>query len=165
MAYTANVLQLGAGSWTGDDIDLGEAADFDSLIEELRELGSEAETLLLLLEEDDEYVAIVRIVGEREPLAFISDRRALDGGSLAARLLGDELAVEVDKVEDEDADEESARPEVELAGDANLLADLGVDETSLVALCGAKGMLPADVIFEVCERIGCGPVLEQLRGV
>ena len=62
-------------------------------------------------------------------------------------------------------EEESVRPEVEPAGQLDLLADLGVDEDQLVQLCGEKGMLPADVIFEICERIGCGPVLEELRGV
>lgn len=154
-------MQLGGSTWTGDDIDLSEVDDFDALIDLLRERDDDAKTLILFLEEDDEYLAIVRAIGEQEPITFISDRRVLDGAGVAGRLFGDELA----SGDEEAEDEESARPEVEPAGDPALLADLGVNAETLIQLCAEKGMLPADVIFEVCERIGCGPVLEELRGV
>jgi hypothetical protein len=32
-------------------------------------------------------------------------------------------------------------------------------------LCAEEGMLPSDVAFAVCERMGCAEVLEQVRGV
>jgi len=161
VGYTASFMQLGGGTWTGEDLDLGEIEDFDGLADLLRELTADAKTAILFLEEDDEYLAIVRVTGETDPVTFVSDRRVLNESTLAGRLLGDELA----PGEDEEEDEESARPEVEPAGDPDLLADLGVGAEPLLRLCSAEGQLPADVIFEVCERIGCGPVLEELRGV
>jgi putative tRNA adenosine deaminase-associated protein len=161
VSYTATVMRLGGGTWTGDDIDLSEVDDFDALIDLLRELDGEVTTLVLFLEEDDEYLAIVRTTREREPVTFISDRRVLTENTAARRLLGDDLPTG----EVELSEEESARPEVEPAGDPDLLADLGVGEEILIRLCSEEGMLPADVIFEVCERIGCGPVLEELRGI
>lgn len=161
MSYTASVMQIVDGAWEGEDVDLGEVEDFDALVDFLRERGPDAKTLVLFAEEDDEYVFIVRTTGERDPSTFISDRRVLEGPGLAARVLGDELI----RADEEDEDEESLRPEVEPAGDAGLLADLGLGADRLTALCSAEGMLPSDVIFEVCEGIGCGSVLEELRGV
>jgi putative tRNA adenosine deaminase-associated protein len=154
-------MQLVDGTWAGDDVELGEVEDFDGLLDLLRERGEDPSSVVLFVEEDDEYVFIVRLNGEREPLTFISDRRMLGGGWVAARVLSDELS----GGEEEPDEEESVRPEVEPAGDPGLLDDLGVSAERLLGLCAGEGMLPSDVIFEVCEAIGCGPVLEELRGV
>ena len=50
-------------------------------------------------------------------------------------------------------------------GDAHLLTDLGVPAVELLDLCGRKGMLPADVIMALAERIGFLETMEELRGV
>jgi putative tRNA adenosine deaminase-associated protein len=155
------LLELADGTWSGEDVDLGDVEDFDALVDRLSEAGPDGSTSVLFIEEDDEHLVIVRASGERDPHVFVADRRSLEGATIAARLLGTEFGT---VVEDADA-EESARPEVEPAGDGNLLADLGVNEDALLALCAEKGLLPADVIFEVCDRLGCGDVLEELRGV
>ena len=163
MPHIASALCLTAGASAGDDLELADVEDFDGLIELLREEAGSAASLVAAIEEDDEYVLLVRLQGDADARVFISDARALEGDGLAGRLIGDELAAA--PVDDEEDDEESARPEVVPAGDPALLADLGVDGDTLLALCAREGQLPADVIFEVCERIGCAEVLEDLRGV
>jgi len=51
---------------------------------------------------------------------------------------------------------------LELSG-RPLLSDLGVPASRLLALCGREGMLPADVTAEVCQLVGCGDEVEELR--
>ena len=46
-----------------------------------------------------------------------------------------------------------------------LLADLGVPAQRLLALCAHEGMLPSDVTAEICQALGCGDELEELREV
>ena len=64
-----------------------------------------------------------------------------------------------------DADERSpvTLPEAEPAGDADLLDDLGVPAGRLLELCAQEGMLPADITAELCQAIGCGDEVEELR--
>ena len=50
-----------------------------------------------------------------------------------------------------------------LLGDAEVLADLGISSHRLLTLCGLEGMLPADVTAEICQQLGCGDELEELR--
>jgi putative tRNA adenosine deaminase-associated protein len=57
----------------------------------------------------------------------------------------------------------AADPDADPVGDADLLADLGVSAHRLLTLCGLEGMMPADVTAEICQRIGCGDELEELR--
>lgn len=51
----------------------------------------------------------------------------------------------------------------EAVGDAGLLSDLGTGVSQLLELCAHEGMLPSDVIAEVCGRAGCGEEYEELR--
>lgn len=162
MAYTATALSRAGSRWTGRDVDLTEVADLDAVSDLMRE-DVEDVIALLFLEEDDEYVAIVRVDGDEDPRVFVSDRRVLDGSAIAGRLFADALPIE-DVVEDDD-EEEGIKPEAEPAGDVTLLEDLGTAPEALLGLCAEEGMLPADVIFAVCEKAGCLDVIEQVRGV
>lgn len=170
MPYTASALMRAQDRWSGADVDLSETTDADALVDLLREQAEGASTALLLLDEDDEYLAIVRLDEDGEPRSFVSDARVLEGTSLAARLLGDELEmppaplVSADD-EAEEEEEDSGRPELEPAGDPSLLADLGLSADELLELAAEEGMLPSDVLFAVCEKLGCADVLEQVRGV
>jgi putative tRNA adenosine deaminase-associated protein len=164
--YTASALgRGGSGVWRGADLDLASVEDVDGLIELARDevdVDGEAGTLVVLfIDEDDEYLLVGRISGDDDARLFVSDQRVLLGTGLAGRIIGDELAVpEVDE-----EDEESSRPEVEPAGDPDLLSDLGISGPDLLTLCAKEGELPADVIFAICERIGAADVLEAVRGV
>jgi putative tRNA adenosine deaminase-associated protein len=90
-----------------------------------------------------------------------------DESRLGKLLLSDveSPVVEIDEAESTDADEDrpAADPTADPVGDADLLADLGVSAHKLLALCATDGLLPADVTAEVCQAIGCGDEVEELR--
>ncbi len=162
MSYFAAALARAERGWTGTELDLGEVEDLEALADTLRDLSGDGEgPALLLLEEDDEYVAVVRVDGGSgsldEPRVFLSDRRAAQGSGVAAMLW--EQAEEVDA----DDDEEGTRPVAEPVGDSALLTDLGTPSDALLELCAEEGLLPADVMTEICERAGCADALEGLR--
>ena len=162
MSYFAAALARTEEGWTGTEVDLSEAEDIEALAELLRDLtGDGPGPALVLLEEDDEYLAVVRVDGGSgaltEPRVFLSDRRAVQQSDVAAMLWE-----EPEEHEDDD-EEEGTRPVAEPVGDASLLTDLGTPAPELLRLCGEGGLLPADVMTELCERAGCADALEGLR--
>jgi putative tRNA adenosine deaminase-associated protein len=167
VTYIATVLTRSGADWSGRDADLSDVDDLDALADALRD--DDVEVALCLLEEDDEYVAVVRVDGDAvEPRVFLSDRRVLESTGVAARLFADALEAAVVSAADDDDeadDEESGRPEVEPVGDEDLLGDLGVSGERLTRLCAQEGMLPSDVIFAVGDDLGASDVLEKVRGV
>ncbi|MCU1596236.1 MAG: hypothetical protein JWO12_3628 [Frankiales bacterium] len=164
MTHFAAALARTDDGWTGRELDLAEVEDLESLADELRDLTGDGEgPALLLLEENDEYVALVRVdggtTGLDEPRVFLSDRRAVQGSEVAA-MLWEDAPLDEDDEEDED---EGTRPVAEPVGDAALLADLGTPESDLLDLCAEEGLLPADVLTGVADRAGFLDVLEGLR--
>jgi putative tRNA adenosine deaminase-associated protein len=163
VSYFAAVLARTAAGWTGQELDLDGAEDVDAVADLIRDV--DARTALLFVEEDDEYVAIVRVDPDSdEPRVFISDGRAADSYPIVEL-----LAVAVEAARDEGAgagEDEDSPPghDSEPLGDAALLADIGTSARDLLALCAHEGTLPSDVISEVCERAGCLDELEALRG-
>ena len=163
MSYFAAALARTRAGWTARELDLDGAADVDELADRVRDVDSDADTALLFVEEDDEYVAILRVDARAdEPRVFVSDAHAADSYPVAEIFA--EAVEEVDP--DLPADEEDDPPghDSEPLGDADLLADLGTPGRDLLALVTHEGTLPADVITEVCERAGCLDQLEMLRG-
>ncbi|HEU0104302.1 MAG TPA: tRNA adenosine deaminase-associated protein [Mycobacteriales bacterium] len=165
MSYFAAALARSAGGWSAEEVDLDELEDLEAVSELLRELTGEGEgPALLLLEENDEYVAVVRVDGGpgslEEPRVFLSDARAVQASDVAA-MLWEESAL-ADPVEDED--DEGTHPVAEPVGDTSVLTDLGTSADDLLALCAEEGLLPADVLSAVGERAGFADVLEQVRG-
>ena len=164
MSYFAAALARTEGGWTGVELDLSEIEDIEQLADALRDLsGDGAGPALLMLEEDDEHLAIVRVDGGAgsldEPRVFLSDRRAVLASDVAQMLWEDTEP----PAEDEDEDDEGTRPIAEPVGDTTVMADLGTPPDSLLELCAEEGLLPADVLTTLCERAGCDEVLEQLR--
>jgi putative tRNA adenosine deaminase-associated protein len=158
--YFAAALARTADGWTGQEVDLDEVEDLEALSEQLRDLIEDGPgPALLLLDQDDEYVGVVRVDGAAlvEPRVFLSDRRALLAHGVATVLW------EQDDDSADDEDDEGTRPVAEPVGDASLLADLGTSGDDLLALCAEEGLLPADVLTELSERAGCLDVLESLR--
>lgn len=159
MSYFAAALARTPAGWTAEEIDLGGLADVDEVADRVRDVDGDAETSLLFIEEDDEYVAILRVdAGADEPRVFVSDSLATETYAVAGLLAG--------AVEDPagPADEDESPPGSEPVGDADLLADLGTPRRDLLALVTHERTLPADVISEVCERAGCLDELDSLRG-
>jgi putative tRNA adenosine deaminase-associated protein len=166
VSYFAAALARTPDGWAGHEFDLDGVEDVAELADQLRELDDDARTTLLFIEEDDEYVAIVRAdAGREQPRVFISDARAMEDYPIVAMLV-DALSVhDLDEAVDAVPGDDDTPPghESEPLGDAGLLADLGTAARELRALCTHEGTLPADVIIEVCERAGCLDELEALR--
>jgi len=163
VSYFAAALARSEQGWTGVELDLDEVDDLEGLADLLRDLtGDGAGPAVLLLEEDDEHLAVVRVDGGAgslaEPRVFLSDRRAVLASDVAAMLWED-----ADEESGDDDDDEGTRPIAEPVGDTALLADLGTPAQDLLDLCAEEGLLPADVITTLCERAGCDEVLERLR--
>ena len=164
MSYFAAALARTEQGWTGVELDLAEVEDLESLTDLLRDLAGDGDgPSLMLLDEDDEHLAVVRVDGGAgslaEPRVFLSDRRAVSASEVAAMLWEDGGSDSTG----EDDEDEGTRPIAEPVGDAGLLADLGTPAEVLLELCAEEGLLPADVLTAVCERAGCDDVLERLR--
>lgn len=164
MSYFAAALARAEGGWTGVELDLSDFEDLDQLADALRDLtGDGPGPALMLLEEDDEHLAVVRVDGGagslEEPRVFLSDRRAVQASDVA-RMLWEDVEPPAD---DEDEEDEGTRPMAEPVGDTAVLEDLGTPPDALLELCAEEGLLPADVLTSVCERAGCDDVLESLR--
>ena len=161
MSYFAAALARTPDGWTAEELDLDGLSDVDEVADLVRDVVTEAETALLFVEEDDEYVAILRVDADAdEPRVFVSDAAAATTYPVAGILAG---AVDATAVVDPDG-EDSPTPVGEPLGDAGLLADLGTSRRDLLTLVNSGRTLPADVISEVCERAGCLDELETLRG-
>ncbi|MEU7691225.1 tRNA adenosine deaminase-associated protein [Microbispora hainanensis] len=144
------------GRWAGAEVDLGEAEIADDLSDALQEaLGLSGEELALLcVEVEDEWFAIIRYEDDLDPRVFISDAHAVQNdplGEIFAELAG----VVVDK----DAPDLGIRP----VGDLELLADFSLSAEELVELSMEEGVLPADILSLIAERLGFADELDRLR--
>ena len=161
MSYFAAVLTRSASRWRADEAALDDCESLSDLGDLLRD--SSGDLRLLLIEQDDEYAAIVRVDSDDDdPRAFLSDGHAADAYPLAA-LVAEDLA---EIGEDELEDDEDAPPAHDSApfGDADIVEDLGTPASDLLAMCAHPGTLPIDVLVTLCEKAGCGEVFEDLRG-
>ena len=163
MSYFAAALARTPDGWTAEELDLDGLADVDEVADRVRDVDGEAETALLFVEEDDEYVAILRVDAD-DLRVFVSDAQAAQSvpGGRDLRRGGRGRAAPPSDLDDDD--EEDDPPDSEPVGDADLLADLGTPRRDLIALVTHERTLPSDVISEVCERAGCLDELETLRG-
>jgi putative tRNA adenosine deaminase-associated protein len=159
VSYFAAAVVRVDGAWTARELDLGEVDDLEELTEAMRDLDGGG-LALLLLEQDDEWLGVVRVEGDEDPRVFLSDRRAVEVSEVAALLWEEEPHEPLDSDE-----EEGTRPVAEPVGDAALLSDLGTSAERLLSLCAEKGMLPGDVLTAVGERAGFLEVLDDLREV
>jgi putative tRNA adenosine deaminase-associated protein len=162
VSYFAAALARTPVGWTAEELDLDGLSDVDEVADRVRDVDGEAETALLFVEEDDEYVAILRVDAD-DLRVFVSDAQAAETYPVAGIFAG---AVEEEPAppSDPDDEEEDDAPDSEPVGDADLLSDLGTPRRDLIALVTHERTLPSDVISEVCERAGCLDELETLRG-
>jgi putative tRNA adenosine deaminase-associated protein len=162
VSYFAAALARTSAGWTAEELDLDGLSDVDEVADRVRDVDGEAQTALLFVEEDDEYVAILRVdAGADELRVFVSDPMAAESYPVAGIFAG---AVEDEPAPSSAEDDEEDEPDAEPVGDADLLADLGTPRRDLIALVTHERTLPSDVISEVCERAGCLDELETLRG-
>lgn len=144
VSYFAAVFAQTPQGWVGAEAVLDEAESVDDVADLMREAAVESygDPVVLLVEQDDDWFAIVRLDGNDEPRPYISAVREDGLGSLFQQLVGE--------VPDGDA-----------AGDASLLEDLGVDAKRLGEL--GERSLPGDALLVVAERAGFGEEFDHLR--
>ena len=179
MSYFAAAVVKDADGWSAAKVSLAGAADVEDVADRVRDVEPAAEISLLFVEADDTYLAILRLDNGEDLRIFGSDVAFAEESRLGALLIGD-LAQPAEELasgvlddpdfgeEDPDSDEEPEAPPpavADPAGDADLLADLGLPADQLLELCGNDGMLPSDITSEVCQAIGCGDEIEELREV
>ncbi|MCL9761947.1 tRNA adenosine deaminase-associated protein [Frankia sp. AiPa1] len=153
------------GRWSVHDLDPNDTDDLDALTDAMRDFGDG--TVVAFLEEDDEYLAIVRLGDDHsDPKVFLSDRRVLVSSPLAERLLSDALPSMAGFAtnDDDEDDDSSGLLQASPVGDLDLLTDLGTSEEDLLELIGEEGMLPADLISALSERAGAGEIFDDARG-
>ena len=102
------------------------------------------ELALLCVEVEDEWFAIVRYRGDEEPRVFLSDAHAILSDSLG-ELFAEFAGVAPDK--------EGNGLGVKPSGDFELLSDLGVSSEELLELSMEEGVLPADILSVIAERL------------
>ncbi|MBA9002083.1 MULTISPECIES: tRNA adenosine deaminase-associated protein [Thermomonospora] len=145
MSYFAAAFARTPQGWVGAEATLDEAEVVDDLTDLMREVAVESigDTVLLLVEEDDEWFGVARLDGEEDPRVYVSAIRNEGLGGLFHQLLGDV-------------------PEGEPGGDPTLLDDLGVTADHLGEL--GERALPADALLEIAEQAGFGEEYDDLRG-
>ncbi|HTJ32116.1 MAG TPA: tRNA adenosine deaminase-associated protein [Dactylosporangium sp.] len=174
MSHFAAAVTRGAEGWAAAELDLSGVADIEEITDRLRDADPEALVSLLFVESDDAYLVILRLDEGEDLRVFGSDAVFAEESRLGAILLGDieERVPEIDDTEVEPSDEEdeeeederpSAEPDIEPVGDPDLLSDLGLPSGQLLELCAQEGMLPADLTAEICQAIGAGDEIEELR--
>ncbi|MFI6907984.1 tRNA adenosine deaminase-associated protein [Nonomuraea sp. NPDC050394] len=142
--------------WSGAEVDLSAAEFVDDLGDAVQEsLGLAGDELALLcVEVEDEWFAIARYTGEEEPRVFLSDAHAGLTDTLG------ELFAEFAGVAPE---KEGNGLGVKPSGDFELLSDLGVSSEELLELSMEEGVLPADVLSVIAERLAFADELDRLR--
>lgn len=150
MSYFTAVLAREGAKWFAHDVDVDSVGDLAELTDELRAVAPDDEPVLLLVEREDAWWALVRVDGDDDPRVFVSD-----AAGVAASPYAEVLAVEAD--EDEEAAEVAG-----CAGDFDVLADLGTSPESLRQMCDDE-LLPMDALAAVAEAGGFADVLDTLR--
>jgi putative tRNA adenosine deaminase-associated protein len=159
--------------WNSTEVELDGLVDIDEVAEVMRDVSVDEGPVLLFVEQDDEWFAIVRVDGIGEPRAFISDARVVAASELAAKVFEDDVVEEIididvsldedAEVEEEEEERPALRPDAEPRGALDVLVDFGISSAQLLAMCAEEGMLPADVIAAICERLGCAEEIEVYR--
>ena len=182
MSYFAAAAVRDSAGWSASEVSLADAADIEDVADRLREVEPAADVSLLFVESDDAYLVIMRLDQGEDLRVFGSDAAFADDSRLGAILLGEVGGSDVDiaaaelarGASDEDLDDEdtsaatttppvAAVADADPAGDVELLNDLGVPASRLLELCAQEGLLPADITAEICQAIGAGDEIEELR--
>ncbi|AEM88375.1 hypothetical protein Strvi_9080 [Streptomyces violaceusniger Tu 4113] len=169
--YFAALLARTAEGWEASDTELDDVETLTDLIELARLASKDDDTVLAFIEHEDAWFGVVRVDGEDDPHIYVSDAAAAArtsyGTMLTDELLGrdpdDDLdsLVDLDGTEDgepdrDDEDADDAPVPLGPLGDADILADYGMDEKELKSLDG-------DALESIAEMLGCS--MEGLEAV
>ncbi|WP_067793514.1 tRNA adenosine deaminase-associated protein [Actinomadura formosensis] len=144
MSYFAAVFARTPQGWVGAEAALAEADHVDDVADLMREAAVESygDPVVLMVEQDDDWFAIVRLDGTDEPRAYVSTVRQDGLGSLLQQLVGEV-------------------PDGESGGDPALLEDLGLAADQLTDL--GERAIPGDALLTIAEQAGFGEEFDRLR--
>jgi len=180
VAYFAALLARTEDGWDVSETELDDVETLADLADLAREAAADEETVLVFIEQEDVWFAVVRVDGEEDPRIFVSDASAASRSAygeiiLTDELLGrgsdedlDDLVAELDEdAEEEDDDEDAVADSVDGVpngplGDAGLLIEFGVGAKELMDM-SVEGAVPGDALTEIADALGCGEVLEAVR--
>ncbi|MEV4560609.1 hypothetical protein AB0K51_26935 [Kitasatospora sp. NPDC049285] len=186
MAYFAAVLARTGAGWNVSETELDDVETLADLTDLAREAADDDDTVLVFIEQEDAWFAVLRIDGEDDPRIFVSDAAAAARSSYGSVLTDelieqdgeadfddlDGLVAELDEddeaaaeAEDEDDDEPAGGrggAPVGPIGDSELLTEFGMAAADLLDLAG-EGAAPGDALGEIAEALGCSEVLEAVR--
>ncbi|WP_035853714.1 tRNA adenosine deaminase-associated protein [Kitasatospora azatica] len=189
MAYFAAVLARTEDGWDVSETELDNVETLADLADLAREAAQDDDTVLVFIEQEDAWFAVVRVDGEEDPRIFVSDAAAAARSSygdvvLTEELVGragdsefddlDSLVTELEDSEDAELSDSAEEDEedgpltgpggvpVGPLGDSELLAEFGVPAKDLLDLSG-EGAEPGDALAEIAEALGCAEVLEAVR--
>ncbi|MBV2152987.1 tRNA adenosine deaminase-associated protein [Kitasatospora sp. SUK 42] len=178
VAYFAAVLARTEDGWDVSETELDDVETLADLADLARDSAQDDDSVLIFIEQEDSWFAIVRVDGEDDPRIFVSDgaaaARSSYGSVLTDELVDqagesefgdlDHLLDEDEEAEDQDDEDADARGGVPVGplGDAHLLTEFGLAGDELLALSG-EGAVPGDALEEIAEALGCGEVLEAVR--
>lgn len=149
MSYFTAVLAREGRGWTSHDVDVESLKDLGELTDELRAVADEDDPVLLLVEREDAWWAVVRVDGDEDPRIFVSDAAGAASSSYSELL----------EIDHDDEEEPVAGA---CAGDLDVLADLGTPPDALTTMCEDE-VPPMDALATVAEAGGFGEVLDSLR--
>ncbi|GAA2429622.1 hypothetical protein [Streptomyces macrosporus] len=178
--YFAALLARTEDGWEASDTELDEVETLADLADLAREAAEDDEPVLICIEQEGVWFGVVRVEGEEDPRIFVSDAAAAARSSYGEILLTDELLgrepddredldllVDLDGTEDGEPVRDDEEDEDGVAGadalpagpvgDADLLADFGLDEKVLLSLTSE------DALSEIAEALGCTDMLEAVR--
>ncbi|MEV7022763.1 hypothetical protein [Kitasatospora sp. NPDC093558] len=184
VAYFAAVLARSEDGWDVSETELDDVETLADLADLARDAAQDDDSVLIFIEQEDAWFAIVRVDGEEDPRIFVSDgaaaARSSYGSVLTDELVDqagesefgdlDHLVVELEDSEEaedlgDEAADDAAPPggvPVGPLGDSHLLTEFGLPSDELLALSG-EGAVPGDALEEIAEALGCGEVLEAVR--
>jgi putative tRNA adenosine deaminase-associated protein len=156
----AAVLARRGDRWRAAEVQLDECESVEDIADLARDFAGDLR--MLLIEQDDEYAAIVRVDDEDdEPRVFLSDGHAADAYPLAAM-----IAEDLEEIGENELDGDDDAPPAHDStpfGDAEIVDDLGTSPSDLLSMCAHEGTLPMDVLVAICEKAGCGDTFDDLR--
>lgn len=178
VAYFAAVLARTEDGWDVSETELDDVETLADLADLARDSAQDDDSVLIFIEQEDAWFAIVRVDGEEDPRIFVSDgaaaARSSYGSVLTDELVDqagesefgdlDHLLDETEEAEEQGEEDADARGGVPVGplGDSHLLTEFGLASEELLALSG-EGAVPGDALEEIAEALGCGEVLEAVR--
>ncbi|WP_351231116.1 hypothetical protein [Streptomyces sp. NPDC002133] len=179
--YFAALLARTEDGWEASDTELDDVETLSDLTDLAHEASVDEDTVLVFIEQEDAWFALVRVEGEDDPRIYVSDAaaaaRSSYGEILTNELLGgdqDDDDADLDSldldgtedgepavVDDKEEEEEETSVSAEFvpagpAGDREILADLGMSEKELLAL-------GTEALGEIADALGAAEVLETVR--